>query len=138
MWLSHEMFPSSSVLSSSSSKSFCSSRSSTLFSSSPVSSVFSSTTISISWLRAEEVQVSAGTFLLIGTDPEACKQLKVARSQVVPEGQQCSWSSQHTAFWTKKYIHSTHQERSGDNVIRFQLCLWFRKLPYNCVRQLLL
>lgn len=89
VWGSHWTLPSSSLLSSSSSSVAC----------------VGVTVVVRGWVVAASVVragvENAGIFCIMGVEPEAPLQDRVARSQVVPVGQQCLWSSQQTAFYTE-------------------------------------
>lgn len=113
VWPSHWTLPCTSLLSFSSSSSHFSSSciSCTVITSSSSGSFCSSSvdTVLVWVVRAAVVGatvVNAGVFSFIGVEPEVLWQVRVVTSQVVPEGQQCSWSSQHTAFYTKWLFQS--------------------------------
>lgn len=61
------------------------------------SSASASSASSIGSLDLIAITITAGSLRHMGVDSDPLLQVKVVRSQVVPVGQQCSWSAQQTA-----------------------------------------
>lgn len=101
VWASHFLLPSTSPFSVSTSS---------IHSSLSSGSICSASAVLVTWLWVVVATVvgaavtNTGVFSFMGAEPEVLWQVRVARWQVVPDGQQCSWSSQQTALDTKWHL----------------------------------